>query len=100
VHSRKEFEKSIAREAHHERPKVERVPLSTLKPRRRGKHFELMQQILKELADLPTESALKVPLGSHSVKDLRSAVARAASSQKIAISSTSDNESLYVWKRR
>jgi hypothetical protein len=100
VHSRKESEKSITREAHNERPKVERVLLSTLKPRRRGKHFELMQQILKELADLPIESALKVPLGSHSAKDLRSAVARAASSQKIAISSTSDNDSLYVWKRR
>ena len=100
MHSRKESEKSIAREAHNEGPKVERVPLSTLKPRRRGKHFELMQQILKELADLPIESALKVPLGSRSAKDLRSAVARAASSEKIEISSTSDDDSLYVWKRR
>lgn len=100
MRSRKESEKSIAREAHNEPPKVERVLLSTLKPRRRGKHFELMQQILKELADLPIESALKVPLGSISAKDLRSAVARAASSEKIAISSTSDDDSLYVWKRR
>ena len=75
------------------------MPLASLVRRRRGKHYDLMKQVLKELAELPNESALKVPLGSHSVKDLRSAVSRAASSQKIKISSTSDRENLYVWKR-
>jgi hypothetical protein len=59
-----------------------------------------MKQVLKELAELPNESALKVPLGNYSAKDLRSAVTRAAGSQKIRISSTSDRENLYVWKRR
>jgi hypothetical protein len=58
-----------------------------------------MQRVLNELAELPAESALKVPLGDHSAKDLRSAVSRAAFSQKIRISSTSDRENLYVWKR-
>jgi len=93
---RKESEKSIA----HEQLGVERVPLSSLRRQRRGRHHELMQQVLKELAELPTESALKVPLGNHSAKDLRSAVARAAASQQIKISSTSDGDNLYVWKRR
>jgi len=59
-----------------------------------------MQQVLKELAELPGDAALKVPLGTHSAKDLRSAVARAASAQKIRIVSTSDTDNLYVWKRR
>lgn len=59
-----------------------------------------MKQVLKELAELPNESALKVPLGNYSAKDLRSAVSRAASSQRIEIASTSDRENLYVWKRR
>lgn len=94
--ARKESDKSIAQDG----LGVERVPLSSLMRRRRGRHYELMQQVLKELADLPGESALKVPLGNHSAKDLRSAVSRAAASQKIKISSTSDRESLYVWKRR
>jgi len=91
----KESEKSIA----HVTPKVERVPLSSLRARRRGKHFELMQKVLKELAELPRESALKLPLGPYSAKDMRSAVSRAAASEKIKISTTSDGENLYVWKR-
>jgi hypothetical protein len=92
---RKESEKSISQA----KTGVERVPLSSLRRGRKGKHFELMQQVVSELAELNEESALKVPLGSLSVKDLRSAVARAASAQKIKISSTSDSENLYVWKR-
>lgn len=96
MNARKEPDKSIA----HEGPKVERVPLSSLVRKRRGKHYDLMKQVLKELAELPNESALKVPLGSYSAKDLRSAVSRAASSQRIEIASTSDRENLYVWKRR
>ncbi len=76
------------------------MPLSSLIRKRRGKHYDLMKEVLKELAELPSGSALKVPLGNHSAKDLRSAVSRAASSQRIKISSTSDPENLYVWKRR
>jgi hypothetical protein len=81
-------------------PVVESVPLASLKRWRRGKHFELMQQVLQGLADLSRESALKVPLGKNSAKDLRSAVARAASSQNIEITSVSDDQNLYVWKKR
>jgi hypothetical protein len=77
-------------------PQVEKVPLSSLRRRRRGKHFELMQQVLKELIELSGESALKIRLGHFSAKDLRSAVVRAASSQNIEISSTSDRENLYI----
>jgi hypothetical protein len=93
---RKETGRSIT----HEGPKVERVPLSSLVCKRHGKHYDLMKQVLKELADLPSESALKLPLGDFSAKDLRSAVSRAAASKTIEISSTSDRENLYVWKRR
>jgi hypothetical protein len=96
VSVRKESDKSTTREG----PKVEIVPLAGLARRRRGKHYDLMKRVLKELADLPSKSALKVPLGSYSAKDLRSAVSRAASLQEIEISSTSDRENLYVWKRR
>ena len=92
----KKTEKSIT----HEGPKVERVPLSSLVRKRHGKHYDLMKQVLKELADLPSEFALKLPLGDFSAKDLRSAVSRAAASKRIEISSTSDRENLYVWKRR
>ena len=75
------------------------MPLSSLVRRRRGKHHELMKQVVNELTELAGDSALKVPLGNYSAKDLRSAVSRAASTQKIKISSTSDAENLYVWKK-
>ena len=79
---------------------MESVPLSSLKTQRRGKHFELMQQVVKGLAALSTASALKVPLGHNSAKDLRSAVVRAAVSQNIRIASSSDEKELYLWKKR
>ena len=79
---------------------VEKVPLSSLRSRRRGKHHELIRQVLKELIELSSDSALKVPLGDFSAKDIRSAVFRAAASQNIEISSTSDDINLYVWRRR
>lgn len=78
---------------------VEKVPLSSLRPRRRGKHHELMQQVLKELNELSSDSAVKVPLRHRSAKDIRSAVFRAAASQNLEISSTSDDNNLYVWKK-
>jgi hypothetical protein len=80
-------------------PAVEIVPLSTLKRQRRGKHRRLMEQVVKGLNGLSSKSALKVPLGRYSAKDLRSAVVRAASSQRIRIASASDGEHLYVWKK-
>ena len=79
---------------------VEKVPLSSLRSRRRGKHYELIRQVLKELIELSSDSALKVPLGDFSAKDIRSAVFRAVASQNVEISSTSDDYYLYVWKRR
>jgi hypothetical protein len=82
-----------------QKPEIERVQLSSLKPKRRGKHHCLMEQILKELTALSGDTALKVPLGDYSAKDLRSAVVRAAASRNLQISSTSDQVNLYVWKR-
>jgi hypothetical protein len=58
-----------------------------------------MERVLKELAELSNESALKIPLGKYSAKDLRSAVVRAATSQKITISTASDRDSLFVWRK-
>lgn len=78
---------------------MERIPLSALQRSRRGKHFDLMREVLEGLAALPSQSALKVPLGTYSAKDLRSAVIRAANSHHIEIASSSDEKSLYVWKK-
>ena len=92
--------KKSAKSQTQEKSTVEKVPLSSLRSGRRGKHHELMQQVLRELTELSSDSALKVPLGDFSAKDIRSAVFRAAASQNIEISSTSDDNNLYVWRRR
>ena len=78
---------------------MEVVSLPDLHRPRRGKHFQLMQEVLQGLAGLPQDSALKVSLGTHTAKDLRSAVARAAFSKHIDIASRSDDKNLYVWKK-
>jgi hypothetical protein len=83
-----------------ELPSVESVPLSSLRQRRRGKHHELMQQVLKGLTELSNDAALKVPLGGRQAKDIRSAVFRVAASQNLQVSSSSDDDNLYVWKKR
>ena len=92
---RKEPAKTIAQKEQG----LDRSAPSSLTRKLRGKHHDLKKQVLKELVELSTESAPKVPLANYSAKDLRSAVSRAASSQKIKISSTSDGENLYVWRR-
>jgi hypothetical protein len=58
-----------------------------------------MQEVLAGLAALPSHSALKIPLGMYSAKDMRSAVIRAANSRQIEIASRSDGKNLYVWKK-
>jgi hypothetical protein len=92
--------KKSGRSYSQEEPEIEKVPLSSLRSRRRGKHHELMQQVLKGLTELSSDSALKVPLGDFSAKDIRSAVFRAAASRNLEISSTSDDNNLFIWKRR
>jgi hypothetical protein len=59
-----------------------------------------MQQVLKELIGLSTDSAVKVPLGVYSAKELRAAVVRVASSHNIQISSISNENSLFVWTKQ
>jgi hypothetical protein len=82
-----------------EEPTVQSVPLSGLPRTRRGKHFALMQHVLQGLAALPKQSALKVHLGENSAKDIRSAVVRAARARNIEITTRSDENHLYVWKK-
>jgi hypothetical protein len=82
--------------------RFERVPLDELRQGRRGKHNELMERILDELATLPESEAIKVPLAETkgvSVANLRAALARATSSRGLKIATYSDTENFYLWAR-
>jgi hypothetical protein len=67
---------------------------------RDGKHKLIVSQLLSDLAQLEEGSALKVPLAQlpDTKENVRSALSRAAAQQKLEIATSSDAESLFVWK--
>ncbi len=76
------------------------VQIASLDRGRRGKHYDLVQKILKELKSTDAGSALQIPLdqvGNIGLANLRSAVHRGASSEGIAIQTLADADYFYVW---
>jgi hypothetical protein len=67
---------------------------------RDGKHKEIVTQLLSDIAQLAAGSALKVPLAElpDSKENIRSALSRAASQRKLRISTSSNDDFLYVWR--
>jgi hypothetical protein len=81
--------------------KYDTVDLAKLRRSRRGKHHEMTQGILNDLAVLPKGKAMKIPLASAngvSIVNLRAAIVRATSSQKLRVNTYTDGESLFIWK--
>jgi hypothetical protein len=80
----------------------ERVALNDLRQGRRGKHNELITDILNAMETLADGEALKVPLAAMkaiSIQNLRAALARATASRGLKIATYSDDEGFYVWNR-
>lgn len=67
---------------------------------RDGKHKEIVTQLLSHIAQLSSGTALKIPLSElpDTKQNVRSALSRAASQQKIDLATSSNDEFLYVWK--
>ncbi len=67
---------------------------------RDGKHKAIVTQILNDLEQLSHGSALKIPLEElpDSKENIRSALNRATRQRGMEVSTSSDNEFLYVWK--
>jgi TusA-related sulfurtransferase len=67
---------------------------------RDGKHKGIVVQLLSDISQLEPGSALKVPLAElpDSKENIRSALSRATKQQGIEISTSSDDEFLYIWK--
>jgi TusA-related sulfurtransferase len=67
---------------------------------RDGKHKQIIQQLLENLAQLKDGSALKVPLDElpDTKENIRSALSRATRQREIDIATSSDEKFLYVWK--
>lgn len=81
--------------------KYRQVEITDLKTGRRGKHHDLVEGIVQELATLQAGSALEIPLadvGGVGLANLRSAVHRAATSRGLEIETVADEGNFYVWK--
>ncbi len=67
---------------------------------RRGKHHEIIADLLGDLETLPDGRALKIPLEElpDSKANIRSALNRASRQRKMEIATASDETHLYVWK--
>jgi TusA-related sulfurtransferase len=67
---------------------------------RDGKHKQIILRLLDNIAHLQDGSALKVPLADlpDTKENIRSALSRATRQRGIEIATSSDDESLYIWK--
>lgn len=77
------------------------VKVAAIKRGRRGKHYGLMQGILREMEMLAPGSALEVPLsdvGGVVLANLRSAVHRACTARGWTIETVADENNFYAWK--
>jgi hypothetical protein len=82
-------------------PNYGRVPVSTLKKSRKGKHHELLGRIMEDLNKSTSGYAVRIPLSGIkglSVLNLRSAIVRTANKDGIKVSTSSDDQNFYVWK--
>src|SRR5581483_1643855 len=66
---------------------------------RKGKHHEIVGQILSDLDQMRAGSAIKVPLRdlAQSKEKVRSAVNRATRKSGRNVATASDDEFLYIW---
>lgn len=81
--------------------KYRRVVVTELSRNRRGKHHDLVQEIVKELKIVPAGSALEIPLADAGIElaNLRSAIHRAATAENLPIETLADDKNFYVWQK-
>jgi hypothetical protein len=67
---------------------------------REGKHKKIISKLLNDIDQLAAGTALKVPLAKlpDSKENIRSALNRATHQRGIEVSTSSDQDYLYIWK--
>ena len=80
--------------------KFESVLQANVPKGREGKHKEIITQLLSDIAKLAPGAALKIPVSElpDTKQNVRSALSRAASQNKLNLATSSDDDFLYVWK--
>src|SRR5215469_8136551 len=67
---------------------------------RKGKHHEIVAQLLYDIEALEVGRALKIPISelSDSLSNVRSALNRASKQRGLEIETSSDDDHFYIWK--
>ena len=75
------------------------TPRADVPTGRHGKHRDIVTQILDDLQDLGSGTALKIPLDElpDTKVNIRSALNRATRKLGIIVATAADDEFLYVW---
>jgi hypothetical protein len=75
------------------------MPQSDVPQGRNGKHKQIVTKILSDLDQLPSGTALKVPLAqlTEGKANVRSALNRATRKSGRNVGTASDNDFLYIW---
>jgi hypothetical protein len=78
------------------------VSLDTLPKGRKGKHHVIVAKIVNDLQELTPGSAIRIPrnvLDGQKLVNLRSALNRATRGLHLSVSTSTDGENFYVWKK-
>ncbi len=70
---------------------------------RKGKHHEIIAHILHDAAKINPGRAIRVPrkaFGSATLQHIRAALNRSAAKARLNLATSSDDEFLYVWRRK
>ena len=78
-----------------------RVRVSELRQGRKGKHHDAVMPIVDEIESLSDGEAIVIPLASLRIPltNLRAALTKAAAARELKVSTYSDENSLYVWRK-
>jgi hypothetical protein len=83
------------------RKRFNTVPQADVPHGRNGKHRQIVEDILDDLAHLKDGSALKIPLREIPSKEkVRSALNRATRKLDKTVATAADSEFLYIWSAK
>lgn len=80
--------------------RFENISREDLPQGRKGKHHEIVAQLLYDIEALEPGRALKIQISelSDTMSNVRSALNRASKQRGLEIATSSDDEYFYVWK--